>query len=324
MPLTTRRQVLSWGLAAAAAGGVLTSGCARQDRLRVGMQTWAGYQFMTLADRRGWYADQPLELLTFDSAEGIASALGDGSIDAATVTLDDAIRLRAHHVDLQVALVCDVSAGNDVVLARPDIDALAGLRGRRLGVESTALGDLLLAEALHAAGLAATDVQVVRIGEDHYRAWLRGGLDAVLTFGHSRELLRREGLRVLADSRSFRQVILDVLAVRRSRDAAHQRALRALIDGHFRALGLWRQNPTDAIYELAPLLGARPERVGSFYEGLDLPDVAANRQWLEAPSTGLNVTAQLIAQVLVDAGRLERVPDLDGLYTAAYLPQTRS
>lgn len=324
MPTTTRRQVLSWGLAAAAvAGGVFGPACARQGRLDVGLQTWAGFQFLTLADRRGWYVDQPLALRRFESADTIATALGEGSIDAATLTLDEAIRLRSQVADLQVALVCDVSAGADVVLARPDIGTLAGLRGRRLGVEQTALGALMLAETLHAAGLGAGDVEVVQIEEDHYRAWHRGGLDAVLTYGYSAERLQQENLVALADSRKLRQVILDVLVVRRSRGVAHRRALRTLIDGHFRALNLWRQNPIDASYELAPLLETRPEDVSAVYQGLDLPDVVSNRRWLEPPATGLAETARHVAQVLVAAGWLDRAPDLGDLFTAAYLPQTR-
>lgn len=324
MPTTTRRQVLRWGIAAAAiATGVLGPACARQARLAVGVQTWAGFQFLTLADRRGWYVDHPLELRRFESADAIATALSEGSVDAATLTLDEAIRLRSQAPDLQVALVCDVSAGADVVLARPDIGKLAGLRGRHLGVEKTALGALMLAETLHAAGLDTSDVQVVQIEEDHYRAWHRGGLDAVLTYGDSAERLQQEGLVALADSRSLHQVIFDVLVVPRSRGVVHRRALRTLIDGHFRALDLWRQNPIDASYELAPLLETQPEDVGDAYKGLDLPDVASNRRWLEAPATRLSETARHVTQVLVSAGWLERAPDLGDLFTAAYLPPIR-
>lgn len=323
MSSTTRRQFLRWGLAAAM-GCAVGSGCAHPERVTVGVQTWAGFQFMALGERFGWYADQPLDLVTFKRADAVAAALIAGQIDAATVTLDEAVRLRAQDHDLQVALICDISAGNDAVLAAPGIESLADLRGRRLGVETTALGAVLLAETLHLAGLTAGDLKIVSIEEDHSEAWHRGGLDAVLSYGHSGAQLRREGLRVLADSRSFRQVILDVLLVRRSRHVSHRDAIRALVEGHFRALDLWRRNPIDATQELSTMLGTLPERVRSFYEGLDLPDAASNREWLRPPATALTATANLVAEVLVDAGWLDRVPDLGGLFTAAYLPPHRA
>jgi NitT/TauT family transport system substrate-binding protein len=296
----------------------------RHGRLGVGVQTWAGFQFLTLADRRGWYADQALELVRFESSDATVAALRAGVIDAATLTLDEAIRLRAQGVDVQVVLVCDVSAGADVVLARPGIGNLADLRGRRLGVETTALGVLMLAETLRAAGLRAADVTVVQIEEDHYRAWHRGGLDAVLSYGASAERLEQEGLVLLADSRSFRQTIVDVLAVRRDRGLEYRSELRALVDGHFRALELWRQNPIDASYELGPLLDTRPEDVRSVFKGIDLPDLAANHRWLDAPATEMTATAQRVADVLTATGSLERAPHLDGLFTAHYLPKART
>jgi NitT/TauT family transport system substrate-binding protein len=296
----------------------------RHGRLGVGVQTWAGFQFLTLADRRSWYADQPLELVRFESSDATVAALRAGVIDAATLTLDEAIRLRAQGVDVQVVLVCDVSAGADVVLARPGIDTLADLRGRRLGVETTTLGVLMLAETLRAAGLEAADVTVVHIEEDHYKAWHRGGLDAVLSYGASAERLQQEGLALLADSRSFRQMIVDVLAVRRDRGLAYRSELRALVAGHFRALELWRQNPIDAAYELGPLLDTRPEDVRSVFKGIDLPDLAANHRWLDAPATEMTNTAQRVADVLTATGSLERAPSLDGLFTAHYLPKART
>lgn len=62
------------------------------------------------------------------------------------------MRLRGAGVALQVALICDVSAGADVLLAPPAIANLAALRGRRIGVESTALGAPVFREQKFAAG----------------------------------------------------------------------------------------------------------------------------------------------------------------------------
>jgi len=313
-----RRRFLQWGYLALAAPFV--PACGIREPTRIGVQSWAGFQFLTLAQRRGWYRDHALELVSFESADETTAALQTRQLQAATVTLDEAIRLRAENAPIQVALVCDVSTGADVVLARPGIASLAGLRGRRVGVESTALGALMHAEMLRVAGLRAGDVVAVPIGEDHYRDWQRGDLDAVLTYGLSAELLEADGLTRLADSRHLRQVIYDVLVVRSDLDAGERRELRALIGGHFRALDLWHQKPIDASYELAPLLQTTPDRVRHAFEGLDLPDATNNRRWLEPPATGLLAAARHVSEVLVRADLLERAPELDDFFTTAYLP----
>ncbi|HEX6572498.1 MAG TPA: ABC transporter substrate-binding protein, partial [Steroidobacteraceae bacterium] len=310
--VASRRRFLQWGCIATAAS--LLPACGAEQPTRVGVQTWAGFQFLTLAQRRGLYRGQPLELVPFETSDGTASALRTGQLHAATVTLDEAIRLRADGARVQVVLICDVSAGADVVLARPGIATLADLRGRRIGVESTALGTLMLAETLHAAGLDDRAIVAVPIEEDHHRAWQRGDLDAVLTYGLSAELLEAAGLVRLADSRNLRQVIFDVVAVRDDVGSAHGRALRTLVAGHFAATDLWRHNPIDTSYELAPLLDTTPERVRQAFKGVDLPDARDNHRRLKSPATELTSTARQVSEVLVGAGLLGHVPDLGDFF----------
>ena len=49
-----------------------------------------------------------------------------------------------------------------MVVARPEIGGLRELRGRRIGVENTALGAYMLARALQSGELARADVEIVR------------------------------------------------------------------------------------------------------------------------------------------------------------------
>jgi NitT/TauT family transport system substrate-binding protein len=319
-PPWTRRRLLQLGVAASAASLLGVTGCGRREPLVVAVQSWCGFQFIRLAQRRGWLGDAAVQLLDVASSDAATAGLRDGTVDAATLTLDECVRLRATGVDVQTVLVCDVSAGADVLLVRPEVANLDDLRGRRVGVESTALGALVFSEVLREAGLQRADVTVVDIEEDHFEAWQRGGLDAVLTYGVSAELLGARGLEPLIDSRDLKQVIFDVLAVRTDVAHAHRRALRAVVAGHFRGLELWQRNRIDASYELALLLETPPEEVASLYKGIDLPDVAYNRHALAPPALELTATAQDIAVALRDAGLMQSVPSARGLFAADYLP----
>lgn len=320
--LLTRRRVLQLGLASALAAAGATAACSGGTPLKVALQSWGGFQFMRLAERRGWLGDARVALVDVESSEEATAGLRDGRFDAATLTLDEVVRLRGSGVDVQVALVCDVSAGADVLLAKPELRSLADLRGQRIGVEATALGALVFSEVLHAAGLRRDDVAVVPIEEDHFVAWQRRqDLDAVLTYGTSAELLRALGLRPLIDSRDLRTVIFDVLAVRRNLGSGERRAIEALVAGHFRGVELWQRNRIDAAYELALLLDTPAENVNNLFKGIDLPDVTYNRHALSPPATELAETARDVGTVLVKAGMLPAEPALAQLFTADYLPR---
>jgi NitT/TauT family transport system substrate-binding protein len=316
----TRREFLRLAGAGAAAGLI---GCAAGgESLRVAMQRWCGYQFIRLAQESGW-VEHDVELLPQPTAADSVRAIASGAVHAAALTLDEVLRLEDLGVGLVVVLVCDVSAGADVILARPDWNGFGRLRGSRIGVESTSLGTIMLTRLLEAADLRAADVEVVRIGEDHLGAWETQSLDLVLTYEPARTELQRQGLVPFFDSRALPQTLLDVLAVRRDAAARHGGALRSLVAGHFRGLRAWRTNPIDTAYRLAPYIGLPPERVPRAYEGLDLPDADYNRHYLSGPSEELIRTTQELSRIMLRAGLLQGpVAASRRLYSAAYLPES--
>ncbi len=67
-------------------------------------------------------------------------ALRVGSLDLAGLTLDEALLLAQEGVPIAVIWVLNTSAGADALLAKPGITTLDALRGKRIGVEQTAVG----------------------------------------------------------------------------------------------------------------------------------------------------------------------------------------
>lgn len=306
-----------------AAGGVLAAfvpGCAAEPPLRVALQPWCGYQFIRLAEKEGWLPPD-INLVHKATATESVDALRRGEVEAAALTLDEVLRLVDGGMDdLQVLLICDVSAGADVVLARPGIASPAGLRGKRIGVESTSLGRIMVAKLLESAELGPADVHVVPMDENHLRAWDTQQLDAVLTYEPARSQLEALGLQPIFDSRQLPQTVLDVVAARRGTAVQHQRQLTDVIGGHFRALALWRENPIDAAYSLAPYIGVTPAEVARAYRGIDLPDLEYNRHYLQGPAKELLSSVSDVAQIMLEAGLLRRAPAVQNLFTADFLP----
>ena len=296
------------------------SACGSGEPLRVAVQPWCGYQFLFLAQQEGWLKEQPIELVETSLTKESVDAIKQGKVDAAALTLDEVLLLREQGYPLQVVMVFNISAGADVLLAQTHIQTLQDLKGKRIGVESSSLGQIMLSRVLQAAGLQRTELTVLPMGEDHFREYQQAPMDAVLTYEPNLAKLRTLGLLPIYDSRQTPNLILDVLAVRPEAVSRHGAALRTLIAGHFKALRQWRTNPIDSSYVLAPRLQVQPGQVAKVYHGLDLPDALYNLEYLSAPATTLNQSAQSIAAIMYAAGMLKSQPQLDQLFLADFLP----
>lgn len=289
--------------------------------LAVACHVWPGYELMFLARKEGWLPQSGITLVETASATASLQALRDSRVDGAALTLDETLRLRAEGMALTIVLVFDVSVGADQVLGQPGITRLADLAGKRIGVERSALGALMLHQALAAARLDIGQVKPVPLAIDrHLSAWRAGQIDAVVTYEPIAGQLVQQGAQRLFDSRKIPNTIFDVLAIKTDALPARATAIRALLAGHFRGLAHLKKNPLDAGYRMARRLGASGDRVPDLFRGLELPDVYANRKLLAAVDGGLLTAAQTVSALLVEEGFIHRTPPLDRLFDAGFLP----
>lgn len=277
---------------------------------------------MFLARQEGWLASADLGFLETATATASLAALASDQADAAALTLDEVLRARDQGIALNVVLVFDISTGADMLLARPEIKSLADLAGKRIGVEQTALGALMLHKILTAAGLPKSAIFPVPLGGDgHLETWNKEKLDAVITYEPTATHLLEEGARRLYDSRQMPDTIFDVLAIKPEVAERQPEALAALVAAHFRALRHFRHNPQDAAYRMAARMGIPANEVLDAYRGLELPDLHANRRLLDGSTNRLLAAAGEISQVMVAAGLLRGAADLNGLVLADFLPE---
>ncbi len=305
----------------------LIAACSTKDQpITIGLHVWPGYEPTPLARAMGWLDEKLVKLVETPSATDSLKLLEQGKIDAAGLTLDEVLRARENGIALAVVLICNISAGADMLLARPNIKTLADLRGRRVGVEDGALGALMLYKALRAVGLTREDIQVVSLTvNEQAQAWKRGEIDAAITYEPDAAQIFEMGGHRLFDSRQIPDTILDVLAVRSaSLEANHSKALHHLVATHLRALDYMQTRPDDAAYRMAARLKLAPDRVSTAFKGLVLPDLKNNIRLFGTPSMGLMKNAATVASTLVDAGILHKPPDLTGLLRPEFLPSEAS
>lgn len=247
------------------------------------------------------------------------------SLQAATLSLDEALNVVDQGLDLRVVLVMDVSNGADAVLGGPGIRSPGDLRGKRVGVETNALGALMLQACLDAGGLSPRDIRIVDLGVDrHAAAFRRGDVDAVVTFEPVRSDLLRAGAMIVFDSSQVPDRIVDVLVVIPEVLERDPDTVRRLVAGHFQALAFFRDQPLRAATIMRARQRSEPEEIVRAFDGLTLPDLAENRRLLGTGSAApaLEATAERLMKIMVDHDLLAQPVAVRGLFDGRLLPAT--
>ena len=297
------------------------NGCTREQEplLRVASNVWPGYETLYLARSLGYYDDKDIRLVEMPSNSQVSQALRNGMIEAACLTLDEALSLMQDGMDLRVVLVMDISHGADVVMARPGIDSLQSLRGQRVGVENAAVGAVMLDATLKAGELQAKDITIIPLTvNEHADAYLAGKIDAIVTFEPVRSKLLKAGARILFDSSQIPGRIVDVLVVRAEIAGLHKKALKELLTGHFQAREHLSDQPQDAEKRLAPRLGNNGL---AQFTGLSLPDIKENRSLLGGNPPRLQITAGALADLMLHRKLLQGAVAVDHLADPSFLPE---
>ena len=289
----------------------LFSGCNHHGvtPMRLGTNVWPGYEPLYLAREFGYINRDDIQLVELNSATQVMRALRNGALEAAALTLDEAVLLRQQGVALEVFLVVDESFGGDVIIARPEIENMAMLQGKRLGYESTALGAYFTKRALEVAGVVPTAVVRLPLTVDEQeQAFAEGAVDAVVTFEPVRSRLLAAGGREIFSSKQLEGEILDVLVVRRdyAARAENRRYLAQLIKGWFQALAKIESAPLVSSEIMSARLGLPPAEVLASLMLVRFPSRAENLALLSGAQPPLADLAERYARLMRARGTISQ------------------
>lgn len=308
----SRRHVLQAGLAMA-----LAACQAPEPLLRIGSNGWPGYLFIAWAADDQVLDHKQVRLLRISSSTSSLRALSAGMLDGACLTLDEVISALAEGIPLKVIAVLDVSHGGDVVLGRGAVTSLGQLAGRRIGVEASAVGAVMLDAMLQRAGLTRAQVIPVPVLLDqHEAAFDSGSIDAVVTMEPQASRLRKRGARTLFSSADIPGRIVDVLAVREDVLGVARQALQALVNSHFAMLEKFGRQRSEAYTYMAAQMGVSQAELAPIFAGLRLPGWQENLHWLGGR---LDEEARNLANVMSRAGLLPRPVQLGRLAVADFV-----
>jgi len=291
-------------------------GCTREPVpvLRVGANVWVGYEPLYLARDLNYFPDTAIHPVEFTSATQVIRAYQNDAIDAACVTLDEALLLASNDEDFRIILVADFSNGADVVIGASGMTRMVDLKGKRVGVEDTALGAFFLARALQKSGMQLGDVRVVPIQvQDHEQAFFSSRVDAVVTFEPVRGKLLRRGAPILFDSSRIPGEIVDVLLVRTSYLERYPDVVASLLRGWQQAQDYLTRAPDDAHARMARREGVTAAEMRAALQGVHLPNREKNRQLLSGNAPTLKPVLQRLSAFMQQQKLLKKTVSVDRL-----------
>lgn len=288
------------------------------ETMRTGSVLWPGYEPLFTARSLGYYDDQPIKLIDYLSNTDAIRAFKNGALEACAFTLDEVLILIGEGVELEIVLIMDVSDGGDVILANPGIKSVSELKGKRVGIESSAVGAYVGSRAFELAGLKKGDVEIVSIlASEAETAFKSGQIDAAVTFDPHRSKLLKHGKVEIFNSKEIEDEVIDVLVVRKDYKQKHPEVVQTLIKGWFKSLQYAEQKP----YESA-VFGAKRQQVSvdEYLQSLKLmkfPDKQENIKLLDSKASPLNESSKKLLEVLEELGHTYR-----DIKLSAYLDNT--
>lgn len=250
------RPSFRWGaviaLLIAVTGLLAACDSAPEQPLRVGLNPWIGYDPLVLARERRLFPPADLGVVELETSGESVRQLRNGLIDAAGLTLPEAMELAAAGVDVRVVAVLSLSRGADAVLARAGLSRPEQLRGARLGMEDSALAAIMLQRLLEAGGLRQDEVRaVIMPATEHEAAMTQGSVDAVITFEPVIYRLASAGFNIVLDSANMQGEVVDVLVVRAEVLQSRPRQVVLLLESFEQGRRALLADPEVAARELA-------------------------------------------------------------------------
>lgn len=294
---------------------LLFSACEQQSRetLKVGISPWLGYEPLALASEKNFYKDTPVRIIRFATPTESYRALRDGIIDVAAFTADEVFYYAEVRDKPRIFLILDISNGADAIVARKEIKTIDDLKGKRLGVEGSALGDYVIQRALDFSknGLQSSQIELKTVEIIvQEKAFLNDEIDAAVTYEPSKSLLIKAGAHVLFDSSQIPYEIVDVLVANDKTIQERSTDLENLAKGWFKSLHYINSNYKQMMLKMSQHEDTSVEEFQKGYEDLIIPSRAENLKML-GENASLLEPMQRLSKLMHAKGSLEKSIDVE-------------
>jgi NitT/TauT family transport system substrate-binding protein len=289
--------------------------------LRIALIRWPPFEFLHLAQEKGYFQEEGVEvrLIEFIAVSDTQRAFEHDKIDGGTFSLFQVMQNREQLTrKMQVPLVIDFSDGADLIMARPGIKDIRGLRGRRVGVTPSPLDMFFLTRALEVSGMTLQDVSLVYVRTaDMVDALSSGKVDAVTVYPPNSTEIENAGLAsTIFSSSRIPGEIVDVLALDEEIIRRRPDDVAGVIRAFYRAVRYAQEHPEEAWQIMAERERVTPEDFReALQSGITLVPLADQQKFLSDKAKLPAVVAR-VSQLLKEQGLLSSAHPDQGLLNA--------
>lgn len=308
---------------------VFFSGCRRRsekaelEKVSIAFQKWVGYGPLYLAQEKGFFKEEGMELVFID--EQLDSARRDafklGMLDCEAGTIDLLVSKRAQDTPIVAVLEIDHSIGSDGIVATKDIQTVEDLAGKKVAFSRDDVGETFISYLFYKKGLSLDDITITiipRRPEDAWLAFVEGEADAVVTWQPwLTKAAQKGGGHILISTKDEPSIIIDVLNVREDLVKNNPELVKKLMRGWFRAVGYYKEHPVEASGIIAGYYDITAEQYRKQVTGLRWDDYKRQittdkfEEWLETFNT--------IAEIKLSNGRISMKPSADNAFDTMLL-----
>ena len=239
---------------------ILMSGCGADRNASKPPQITIAVQPLPNDDSiaREWYAAElgkvsgaKVVMLSYDSSLLANNAMATGNIDIAVFGSATAAIGISKGLPYEIFWIHNVEGDNECLIVKngSDINSIAELKGKRVGVTFGATAQYSLLQAMRQAGLSSDDVMLLDMQPPEIlNAWREGQLDAAFVWQPTVDELLRDG-RILITSRQLDEqgiTTADVAVVSKQFAQQHPEIVKKYVELQVRAHELYKSDPKAA------------------------------------------------------------------------------
>ena len=310
---------------------LLACGCEQRpeeadvDRVSIAFQKWVGYGPLYLAQEKGFFKEEGLELVFIDEQLDSArrEAFKQGILDCEAGTIDLLVSKRAEDTPIVAVLEIDHSVGSDGIVAVEDIKKVEDLIGKKVAFARDDVGETFISYLFYKKGLSLDDITIVpRRPDDAWQVFLNGEVDAAVTWEPwLSKAAQTQGGHILVSTKDEPEIIIDTLNIRQDIVKNNPELVKGLMRGWYKAVTYCKEHPVEASEIIAKYYDVTPEEYREHITGLkwhsyqEQTDEDEVDEWF--------TTFNIISEIKFANGRIPRKPNavmaidrtsLEGLY----------
>ncbi len=262
--------------------------------LKIAFSDWPGWTAFEIANQKGWFKQAGIDvnLLWFEYMPSI-DAFTAGKVDGVMVTNGDGLVTAANGAKNVAIMLTDYSNGNDMIVAKPGIESVKDLKGKKIGVELTLVEHLMLLNALKQNGMSESDVQLVNTPTSQTPQVLASGqVDAIAAwYPNSGQALKSlAGSKAIYTSANAPGLIYDCVVVSPQSLAEHREEWKKFVSVWDRIVAYLADPKTraDGIRIMAARAGVDAKEYAAAMKGTRLLTLAEGLKVMDSKSTGLD------------------------------------